>query len=202
MFIRNSQFAIRDSPMSSADAQRWNSRYSQPPRETFERPRPYLVESARWLPAAGMALDLAMGLGGNAGFLIERGLRVIGVDISAVAARRARKRYPELMAAVIDLTRFHLPADRFDLIINFYYLQRDLWPAIQRALRPGGILIYETLMVDMRSIHPEIDPQYLLQPGELRQAFPDLELLDYREGWTEPENRHPKAVASLAARKT
>jgi SAM-dependent methyltransferase len=36
-------------------------------------------------------LDIAMGLGGNAAFLLERGLRVVGLDISWVALQRAKQ---------------------------------------------------------------------------------------------------------------
>jgi hypothetical protein len=53
----------------------------------------------------------------------------------------------------------------------------------------------------MRSTHPEIDPKYLLAPGELRRAFPDLETLVHREGPAERSPNHPKSVASLVARK-
>jgi hypothetical protein len=54
----------------------------------------------------------------------------------------------------------------------------------------------------MHTIHPEIDPSFLLTPGELALAFPTLETLVYREGWQETSSRHPRAVASLVARKT
>jgi hypothetical protein len=188
--------------MPASDAQRWNARYQQERRESFEAPRPFLVENAAFLPAQGLAIDFAMGLGGNAGFLIQRGLRVVGVDISIVAVRQAKASHPGLMAAVADLTRFYLPELAFDVILNFYYLQRDLWPRYKQALRPGGLLFVETLTWEMRSIHPDIEPEYLLAPGELQRAFSDLEILVYREGWVQSNSRHPRAVASLAARKT
>lgn len=187
--------------MPDADAERWNKRYQEARYGAFEQPRQFLVENEALLPRQGQAIDLAMGLGGNAGFLLGRGLQVIGVDISIVAARLAKESYPALMAAVADLTRFYLPPYRFDLILNFYYLQRDLWPFIRDALRPGGVVVYETLTVDMRNVHPEIDTRYLLQPGELRSAFPGLEVLLYQEGWKDKAGEHPKAVAGLIARK-
>ena len=182
------------------DAERWNARYRED--ERYQRdvpPRRFLVENADCLPRQGLALDAAMGLGGNAGFLLERGLRVVGVDVSWVAVRRARARLPGLMAVAADLTRFSLPERGFDVILNFYYLQRDLWAAYRRALRPGGILVIETLSQEMGALRPDIDPQYLLQPGELQAAFSDWRILAYREGWVETETRHPKAVASLVA---
>ena len=187
--------------MPSADARRWNARYEQERYAAFERPRAFLVESDAYLPRQGTALDLAMGLGGNAGYLLGRGLRVVGVDISEVGVRQAKIRHPGLQAVVADLTRVALPAAAFDLVLNFFYLQRDLWPAIAGALRPGGILLFETLTHAMLSVHPEIDPQFLLAPGELRLAFPGLETLVYREDWIGEGSGRPKAVASLLARK-
>jgi tellurite methyltransferase len=186
--------------MPIEDAERWNARYWEDKRTHGDiPPRRFLVENAGCLPSQGLALEAAMGLGGNACFLLERGLRVMGVDVSWVAVRQAKRRLPGLMAVVADLTRFHLPDECFDLILNFYYLQRDLWGTYCRALRPGGILVIETLMQEMREHRPDIDPQYLLNPGELMAAFSDWQILVYREGWVETETRHPKAVASLIA---
>ncbi len=188
--------------MCAEDATRWNQRYSTEERFTsFTQPRQFLVECAPLLPETGLALDAAMGLGGNAAFLLARGLRVIGLDVSWVAVQRAKSRLPELMAAVVDLKRLALPANYFDVILNFYYLQRDLWQQYRRALRPGGLLLIETLSQEMCSIHPEIEPAYLLAPGELLAAFQDWQILIYREGWVGMNTAHPKAVASLAARR-
>ncbi len=187
--------------MPLQDAHRWNTRYQEGSRASFEQPRPFLVENSACLPSQGLALDAAMGIGANAAFLLAHGLRVIGVDISIVALRRAKQQLPALMPVLADLARFHLPPNCFDLVINFYYLQRDLWPVYFRSLRPGGILIIETLTEAMHAIHPEISPAFLLQPGELRQSFQHMHILTYREGWLEQKGRHPRAVASLIAQK-
>jgi SAM-dependent methyltransferase len=189
--------------MPLQDAERWNERYLQDKRyATFTGPRPFLVKNAHFLPTKGLALDVAMGLGGNAALLLERGLRVIGIDVSSVAVSTAKKRLPALMAVVADLADFHLPEARIDVILNFYYLQRDLWSQYQSALRPGGLLVIETLTHEMLRLHPETNPDYLLEPGELRQAFSEMEILVYREGWEESRVGQPQAVASLVARKS
>jgi SAM-dependent methyltransferase len=188
--------------MPLSDALKWNQRYKEEKFKSFELPRPFLVENAGYLPEDGLALDMAMGLGGNAGFLSGRGLRVIGLDISEVAVLSAKSRNPELISAVVDLTCIQLPSNRFDVILNFYYLQRDLWPVYQRALRPRGILIFESLTQQMLEHSPNIDPEFLLAPAELKQGFRDLEILVYREDWVIDDKGHDKAVASLVARKT
>jgi len=185
----------------SDDSLKWNERYRANVEPAFQRPREFLIEQAAHLPAQGLALDVAMGLGGNAGFLIERGLKVIGLDVSEVGARRAKARWPNLMAAVFDLTHFDLPATSFDVVLNFYFLQRDLWPLYRRVVRSGGVLIMETLMIDNLINRPDYTPDYLLQPDELRCAFADWDVITYREGWIDRGGRWPRAVASLVARR-
>lgn len=187
--------------MALEDARRWDQRYLTEKYDSFLRPRRFLEEHADLLPRSGLALDVAMGLGGNAGYLMDLGLHVIGVDISSVAVREAAKRSPGLMAVVADLSEFYIPPNRFDVIINFYYLQRDLWKVYTDALRPGGILVYETLTQEIRLIHPDIDPEYLLAPGELLNAFPMLTTLVYEESWKESDTEHPRPVAALIAQR-
>jgi len=177
-----------------SDLERWNTRYqSQPPGPAG--PQPWLVAHQPLLPPTGLALDLAMGLGGSAGWLLERGWRAAGADISEVAVRRAKARWPALLAFVADLERIVLPAHAFDLLLDFYYLDRALWPVFRRALRPGGLLIMETFVALPGRAEPGINPAYVLQPGELRAAFADWQVLDYREG-----EREGRAVAGIVAR--
>jgi len=193
--------------MPTEDANRWNLRYQADPRNSFELPRKLLLEYADLLPSEGLALDIAMGLGGNARFLLQHGLRVVGVDISYVAASKAKSEIPGLMAVVADLNKFHIPPNTFDVVINFLYLQRDLWVPIANGLKEGGVVFIECLLEDMRSIHPEINPTFLLKPGELQQSFlhsnlsKNMEILYYNEGWYKTATSHPRSTANLIARR-
>lgn len=186
--------------MSMQDALKWNRRYQTLDRAMRCQPRSFLVEQTKALPQRGLALDAAMGTGCNAAYLCERGLRVIGFDISEVAARTAQTRCPNLQTAVVDLSRCTLPADTFDVIINFYFLDRRLWPLYRRALKPGGVLIVETLTRAMLALRPEIDPVYLLEPGELRSAFAGWRVITHRETWLD-EGGWRRAVASLVVQR-
>jgi tellurite methyltransferase len=187
--------------MSTQDANRWNQRYQTDGRKSDPSPRSFLVENAAALPREGLALDVAMGLGGNAAFLLARGLRVVGMDVSEVAVRRAKSRLPDLLAVTANLTQFCLRSVAFDAIVNFYFLERSLWPIYRRALKPDGVLIVETLTEDMLTIRPDIDPAYLLRPGELYAAFQDWNVLTYREGWIDQDSWY-RAAASLVARRS
>jgi len=186
--------------MPDPDVERWNVRYLNDERfSTFLQPRPFLVQNAYLLSSQGLALDAAMGLGGNAGFLLERGWRVVGVDISEVAVRRAKIRLPDLYAVIADMKSFWLPTLSFDAILNFYYLQRDLWPRYSDALRPGGLLFIQSLTLETLRVQPEIDPVFLLAPGELLETFAGWEILSYRESWEASRRGRPQALASLVA---
>jgi tellurite methyltransferase len=189
------------------DAERWNRRYTNDWRNSFELPRKLLTDHVDLLPANGLALDIAMGLGGNACFLLSLGLRVIGVDISYVAVRRAKSKNPSLMAVVADLNHFFIPENAFCIITDFLYLERELWVPMMKGLVTGGLLLIECLLENMLSIHPEINPKFLLKPGELQQAFEpsqcgeNMEILHYSEGWRETTTSHPRATASIIMRR-
>jgi SAM-dependent methyltransferase len=188
--------------MTANSTDRWNKRYKE---ETilyiYKKPRGFLLENLHLLRKGGLILDVAAGMGGNAHHLVSLGYRVLAIDSAQTGMQFAKLRSPALMAVIMDVNHFSFPADQFDAILNFYFLERELWPLYQRALKPGGILIMETLTMPMRQIKPEINPIYLLEPGELRTAFPDLKCLTYREGWVLSDNGHRRSVASLVARK-
>jgi hypothetical protein len=76
-----------------------------------------------------------------------------------------------------------------------------LWSGYHRALKPGGLLIFEAMTRDMLALRPDIDPVYLLEPGELRIAFTDWDVRMYREGWLTGRDGHKRATAQLAARR-
>ena len=187
--------------MAQSDSIRWDERYRDPQYEQPLPPRRLLVENASLLPKGGRALDIAAGTGRNACFLEQRGFQVIGVDVSWQALRRAARYAPASHWVLADLECFSVPAGAFDVILNFYFLQRNLWPVFYRALRPGGLLFLETLTQDMRLHRPDLQDCNLLAAGELENAFPNMETLYHSEGWVESDHGKQKAVASLIARR-
>jgi SAM-dependent methyltransferase len=162
---------------------------------------------AHWISALGStvdpprrALDVAVGRGRHAVALADAGYQVFGVDIKYEAVRAAatqvRERGGRLHGWCADLTVFPLPSSRFELIVVARYLQRDLFPALRKALSPDGVLVYETF-TERQPAHGwgPTSADHLLKAGELRQRADDLDVLFYEEV-TEPE-----AVARLVARK-
>jgi tellurite methyltransferase len=190
--------------MSADDRIRWETRYKKRDPNAAVGPRPFLVRHSNLLPKSGLALDYAMGLGGNSGFLLDRGLKVLGIDISYTAVLRAKSRYLQLMGVVCDLEQFHPPANKFDVVLIFYYLDRNSWDQLATSLKPGGVLMMETFLLanDLEKGQSGINPAYLLAPGELRSAFPGLNTLAYEEKFVETRDGPPRLAAGLAAKKT
>ncbi len=185
--------------MPAEDALRWNKRYTQES-ERRARPRDWLINHISQISNMGVALDLAMGLGENAGFLSNKGWRVIGVDISSIAAMKAKTKYPNILPVIADLTSPLFTKHKFDLVMNFYYLERNLIPSFRYLVKPGGFLLMETLTKSMQVVRPDISSELLLDKGELKELFSEWEILDYREGWLPNSKNGTKAIASIFAR--
>ncbi len=187
--------------MALADRERWEERYRGGRRSPNEAPSEFLVAHADLF--AGRVLDVAAGAGRNAIFLARRGVSVEALDVSLTglrlaAAVAAAERLP-LAAVQVDLENFPLPRRRYDGIINIRYLQRSLFGALRRALKPGGIILFETFLIDQQSISEHRNPAYLLQRGELRAAFSGCHLLAYEEGLYET-SCGPSYLARMVAR--
>ena len=173
--------------MARKDQIRWNRKHAEG--HGAEEPSAFLIEiltSGSWPIPPGRALDIACGQGRNALFLAERGFDVTALDISPVALAEARRRALARSLTVswqiTDLEQIKLPADRYDLIVNFNYLQRSLIPQILSALKGGGYVIFETYLIDQQEIgHPK-NPDYLPAHNELLDRFRACRVLCYREG--------------------
>jgi SAM-dependent methyltransferase len=150
------------------------------------RPVPFLAEVLPLLPR-GRALDVAAGSGREAVFLAMHGFEVEAWDHAPEALDRARalaKRSGvtiETVVADLAAPSVPIPPDRYLLVTCFRFLHRPLFPALERSLAPGGHLVYETYRVGQERFGKPRRRQFLLEPGELRSAFPSLEVLRYEE---------------------
>jgi SAM-dependent methyltransferase len=87
--------------------------------------------------------------------------------------------------------------DDYDGIIVTNYLHRPLLPAIARALAPGGVLIYETFARGNERFGRPRNPDFLLRPGELLEAFTTLTVVAFEQG--EVSVPRPAVIQRLAA---
>lgn len=170
-------------------------------RERVADPPSPFVEAwiVRLRPRAGAvasALDVAMGRGRHAALLAAAGYDTFGVDLNMEALRGARMEIPQLHAWCADLTSCPLPRARFDVVVVTRFLQRDLFEALQRAVVPGGVVIYETFTENQRQLgRGPTSPDHLLEPGELEARFARFDVLEYEEV------SEPDALARIAARR-
>ena len=186
------------------DAVRWNGRYRTEAHYRQQGPPSQLLRDfVHLLPQDGLVLDAAAGLGVNTLFVAQQGIPVVALDISEVGLQLLRQQAADLnvrvATAVFDLTRPYFPANCVDVILNFRFLERAAFAAYRQALRPGGLILFETF------VHTGAGetPPYFLQPGELNHAFADFAVIHSLETAV-PGHRSGKMrpVAQLVAQKT
>ena len=182
----------------------WDRRYKEGT-HTSLTPDPLLVSAyeefiAPAFPEAGCALDLAGGVGRHAIFLAERRWKVTLLDISPEALAMARQ-HAEQQRLTFDIQETNLverplPVSQFDLVLNFFYLERSLFSQIVTALKPGGMLVFKTYTREQLKFGGgPSHPMHLLESNELLRAFAGLRILYYRESIRE------KAVSEMIAQK-
>jgi len=166
----------------------------------MNEPSAWLTGNLHLLPATGDALDLACGSGRHALWLAEHGFRTTAVDRNAAAIEaltvEAVARGLAMAGHVVDLESgaSFPPRDSFDLIVVVHYLHRPLFPALVNALRPGGVLVYETFTRAQAARGKPTNPAFLLEPGELLSLVRPLEVVASREG-----DYERRSVASVIA---
>lgn len=190
--------------MTEDTARAWDRRYAKG-QHMDRQSAAILSENRGLLPAQGAALDVAMGAGRNAFYLAELGFEVTGIDISAAAIshcqQEAARRGLLVNALAGDVTAYDFGREAYDLIVNLYFLERAIAPKLVEALRPGGVLVFETFTIAQTQLSDGPDnPHWLLHPAELPLMFRTLKKLYYRDEIVEEDGRR-KAIASLIAQK-
>ena len=182
---------------------KWNERYQSGTREP--QAARVLVENQHLLPTTGRALDLACGLGGNAILLAQHGLDTQAWDVSEVAIstllETARQKHLTIHAIVRDVGANPPGPDSFDVIVVSYFLDRKIIPALKSALRPGGMIYYQTFTRRCVSERGPRRTEFRLAHQELLQLFSGLGVLVYREeGSTGDVQQGLRDEAMLVAR--
>lgn len=150
-------------------------------------------------------LDLACGNGRNGLLLAARNWPVVFADrdgqkLQDIASKTAfGASASELWEIDLEIAgSMPLGGRQFDAVLVFNYLHRPLMAALKTAVRPGGLVMYETFTEAQRAFGRPRNPDFLLKHGELRSYFEDWQILHSFEGeLTDPA----RAVASLIARR-
>ena len=177
--------------MADDDRRRWDERYRAADYDfTPHRTLVDLAERLRPRRVGARALDVACGGGRNAIFLAELGYAVDAWDVSDVGLAILRRELDRRAAAGtrlavrprrVDLDVATIPPERYELVLVLFFLDRALFPRLARALKPGGLLLYETFVDLGDGARPHVRPEYKLRPGELAAALAALDVHEYVE---------------------
>ena len=178
---------------------------------SFFHPSPFLHATADMIPK-GKVLDVAAGEGRHALYMASQGYEVIGLDRDGHAldtlTRTAKDhRLSKLSTWNVDLEKHpeappSLGNQEYEGILVFFYLFRPLFPSILQALKPGGVLIYETFLIDnhVRFQHPR-RKEFCLGHNELLHLTHPLRVLHYQEGPRPSPHQGTAITARLVAQK-
>jgi len=163
--------------------EKWDGRYRDS--AGVSAPSRVVSDNAHLLPTEGRALDLACGLGANAMFLAAHGLAVEAWDLSPVAveklAESAARQNLKLQMRVRDVIGQPPEPASFDVIVVSHFLDRGLMPSLIAALRPNGLLFYQTFVRESVTGKGPSNPDFRLGRNELLTLLPGLVIRVYRE---------------------
>lgn len=167
----------------------WDLKYEQGLASLTE-PDPFFISAyERFVypsfPNAGVALDLACGLGRHALWLANRSWQVSAVDVSDVAIGKldqaARELSVNLDLFLGDASEYIFEPTRFDLIVLFYHLDRNLFPKMVSVLNPGGLLICKLSLLWDSDGRLTTGSNDQLGRNDLPSLVPELHVLYHQE---------------------
>lgn len=161
-----------------------------PPSEWVERYAPLIR-------AQGTVLDVACGAGRHMKRLSALGLQCLGIDRSEEALTHARA-HGEVICADIEAGPWPIPGRLFDAVVVTNYLWRPLYATLIKALKPDGVLLYETFALGQETVGKPSRPEFLLRPGELLDLAQEhgLKVVAFEDVWLDQPRRRIQRLAA------
>ena len=179
----DAQIKVVEAQSQRLEVERWNRILTAEKPAFNTRPNDFLMQMAKGRPA-GTALDVGMGQGRNAIWLAQQGWDVTGFDPADKAIALARETADRLGVRIKTEVKgaedFDFGENRWDLILVSYAGGREMPATLQRALKPGGILIIEGFHRDATKGRP-IGGAVVFDTGELPKLYPELRVVRYEE---------------------
>ncbi len=160
-------------------------------------PSAWVRRSAPLIRPGGRGLDLAAGAGRHTRLLLDMGFRVTAVDRDIEGLRPLAGDKCEIRAIDLETGAAWSLGGGYDGVVVANYLYRPLFPTIAAALAPNGVLIYETFAVGNERFGRPRNPDFMLRPGELLEAFAALTILAFEQG--EVTLPRPAVIQRIAA---
>jgi len=163
-------------------------------------PSPWVSRLLPLVKPGGTVLDLAAGEGRHIALLLELGFHVNAIDrkTEELTARFGTNSRCSIVTMDLETGAPWRLGGVFDGIVVSLYLHRPLFPDLIAALAPGGILIYETFMRGNERFGRPTNPDFLLRPNELFEAFGGaLTVIAFEQG--EVETPKPAMMQRIAA---
>ena len=166
-------------------------------------PGPTSTWVKRWthlLAPDATVLDIACGHGRHMKWFAQHGHVVTGVDRADPAIAGAG-RFGATVLADIESGLWPLIEDgqvrQFGCVVVTNYLWRPLFPTIIQSLAPGGLLLYETFAQGNETVGKPSNPDFLLRPAELLDAFRALHVVAFEQGFLEDPARFVQRIAAV-----
>ncbi|HEY4472399.1 MAG TPA: methyltransferase domain-containing protein [Stellaceae bacterium] len=147
--------------------------------------------------SGGHVLDLAAGSGRHTRLLLDMGFRVTAVDRDIAALQALTGDRCTVRGIDLENGEAWALGGGYDGIVVTNYLYRPLFAALKAALAPGGIVIYETFALGNERFGRPSNPDFLLRPGELLNAFAGLAVIAFEQG--EVSRPRPAMIQRIAA---
>src|SRR6266478_1064924 len=143
----------------------------------FDSPSPWVRRWAALIRRGGRVLDVACGHGRHLRYLSSLGFAVVGVDRdeAALVAHRGIGGV-EIRVADIEAGPWPFAPGGFDGVVVTLFLH------LVGALRPGGVLIYETFALGNERYGRPSNPAFLLRPDELLHSLEPLAVVAFEQG--------------------
>ena len=161
----------------------------------MEPPSGWVQRWAHLLKPSSRVLDVACGHGRHMAFLKGLGHAVCGIDRNPEALRSAAT-HGRVVQADIENGPWPLN-ETFDAVVVTNYLWRPLFAHMQQSLAPRGVLIYETFARGNEQVGKPSRPDFLLEPGELLQAFATLRVVAYEHGFLSAPDRYVQRLVAV-----
>ncbi|MEN9539004.1 MAG: hypothetical protein RLZZ126_1239 [Pseudomonadota bacterium] len=167
-------------------------------------PSDWLRRWSHLLPAGGEVLDLACGGGRHMAWLKALGHPVLGVDRDPAALALASAHGQTLLADIengpwplMEAAGSGQAPRRFAGVVITNYLWRPLLPIVAESLALGGVLIYETFASGNETVGKPSRPDFLLRPGELAEAFRQLRIVAFEDGFLPQPERFVQRIVAV-----